>query len=50
MLASSRGCRLLLALLLALSLSACPARRATSAAKEDPGPPTVLDPMLLDRA
>lgn len=50
MLVSSRCGRVLLALLMALSLSACPARRATSAAQEDPGPPTVLDPMLLDRA
>jgi hypothetical protein len=50
MLVSSRVYRAFLALLIAVTLSACPARRATSAAQEDPGPPTVLDPMMLDRA
>jgi hypothetical protein len=39
--------RVLLALLLALAVTACPARRP---GPDDPGPPTVLNPMLLDRA
>jgi hypothetical protein len=43
-----RAGRALLAVLFALSLTACPARRP--AATDDPGPPTVLDPGLLDRA
>jgi len=43
----SRVLWVLLALLLALSATACPARRPS--ATDDPGPPTVLDPSLLDR-
>jgi hypothetical protein len=40
--------RLLLVLLVGVSMSACPARRPGAA--EDPGPPAVLDPNMLDRA